>query len=282
MDYVILDFETTGLNTGLKLDEPVQIGLLDSSGNILMHQYIMPTVSIDDEAYKTHGIDGDMLAHINAPTFLQVFQTLARLIEGKTVIVYNAAYDVRILLNAAHNAGIVFPKFQYECLMQRYAEAWKQPNGSGFKPQKLVAAIEQQGFIPLEAHDAIADCYMAWMLKKHLDAGVDVKVFDPNAPMIVTLVSYEKKMTKANKPYASFKCHDGQTLNVFDSQFVLFDAKGWDIHQSLRLMEEGKSYPLKTPIVCRIAPDGNYINLVAVETECPPYVPPSNTTPASQ
>jgi DNA polymerase III subunit epsilon len=266
-DYVILDLETTGLNAGLKLDEPVQIGLLDSGGNILMDTLVKPTVAIDDEAAATHGITAEMVKY--AQTFPGIFQEFKRHIRGKTVCIYNAAYDVRILLNAAHNAGLVLPVFKYECVMENYAATWKQPNGKGYKSQKLVAAIEQQGFIPLPAHSAIADCYMTWMLKKYLDAGVDVKVFDPNAPMIVKAVSIEMKLTKTGKPYASFKTHDGQTLNVFDKQFDLFLSKGWRLAAWLERLTEGAVQPLSVPIEVRVAPDGNYIKAIGVENECP-------------
>jgi DNA polymerase III epsilon subunit-like protein len=273
--YVVLDFETTGLDAGLKLDEPVQIGLLDSDGSVLMNQLVKPTVEIDKEASDTHGLTLEKLK--DAPTFLQVFQELARHIDGKTVCIYNAAYDVRILLNAAHNAGVVFPKFEYECVMQRYAEAWKQPNGNGFKSVKLVTAVEQQGFIPLTAHDAIADCRMTLMLKQHLDAGQNIKTFDPNAPMIVKAVSLEKKTAKTGKDYASFKCHDGQTVNVFDDKFHLLSAKGWPIQQWLNKLSEGRTQELSMPILIRVVPNGNFINIAGVENECPH----TNTAPAS-
>ena len=265
MEYIILDLETTGLNNGLKLDEPVQIGIVDSNGNTLMNQLVCPNVEIDDEASKVHGIDYDMLVANDAPLFLTILPTLNRLIEGKTVCIYNAAYDLRILLNAAHNCGVPLTRnFTVECVMLKYAEAYKQPNSRGFKSQKLTASIEQQNLPVMAAHDAVADCLMTLELKKLLDIGIGVKTFDPTAPIVCRAISIEKKIDKRGKSYASFRASGGETINVFQRDFEILESKGWSVIRWLLQLEIGTVQPLSHQIEMRVTPNGEFVNLAAV------------------
>lgn len=115
--YLILDTETTGLSYD---DELIEIGVIDLDGNTKFHTRIKPVKNkVSDRAYEVHGISNDML--INQPTFSDVFDDLINLIENKTLLIYNAPFDLRMLQQSCNEIelerlnGIVLSS---ECVMR--------------------------------------------------------------------------------------------------------------------------------------------------------------------
>ncbi len=146
-DWVIVDTETTGLDGQA---EAVQVAVLACDGSVLCHQLIKPTGPVPPEASAVHRITDDMLA--DKPTFAEVHGELARLLEGKTVVCYNAAFDSRILAQSARAHGIEPIQASWDCAMLQYAAyvgEWSSWHGS-YRYQRLPAG---RG-----AHDALADC----------------------------------------------------------------------------------------------------------------------------
>jgi DNA polymerase-3 subunit epsilon len=147
LDWVILDTETTGISPH---DEIVQIAVLAPDGEALLDTFIRPTRSIPSEATFIHGItDADVA---DAPPFPVIFPQLKEIIAGKTVIIYNAPFDVRLIRQtlAIHNlppSGIEGERV--ECAMLQYSawygELW--PDG-GYKWQRLRGGD----------HTALGDC----------------------------------------------------------------------------------------------------------------------------
>src|SRR5690349_7775568 len=69
--FVILDTETTGLNRH-RADEPVQIALIDQKANVLLDTLVKPTIALDPNAVKIHGITEALLT--NAPSYAQLYR----------------------------------------------------------------------------------------------------------------------------------------------------------------------------------------------------------------
>ncbi len=91
---IILDTETTDLD-----GEPVEIGIIDIQGNVLMDTLVQATEPISAEAGYIHGITQEVLA--TAPTFPDTYPNLCRLLgAASTIIVYNASFDRGILERA--------------------------------------------------------------------------------------------------------------------------------------------------------------------------------------
>lgn len=88
----------------------------------------------------------------NAPAFKEIYQKTRKIIEGKTVIIYNAAFDTRLLLQTSRRyrlPSLFDHEEQGECAMLMYS-AWvgeEWPFG-GYKWQKLVGGD----------HTALGDC----------------------------------------------------------------------------------------------------------------------------
>ncbi len=146
-DWVLLDTETTGLSPQ---DEIVQIAVLGPDGRSLMDTYVSPTRSIPADATAIHGItDSDVQG---APMFPEVFDELKRIISGKTVVIYNAVFDLRLIQQTLNIHGVTslgIDEDQVECAMLQYS-AWcgERWPGGGYKWQKLRGGD----------HTALGDC----------------------------------------------------------------------------------------------------------------------------
>lgn len=94
-DFVILDTETTGLHSDAEI---VSIAVVDKTGAPLLDTLVKPTQPIPSGATRIHGITDATVA--DAPTFGQIFDTLRMAVGGKRCVIYNAAYDTRLLHQA--------------------------------------------------------------------------------------------------------------------------------------------------------------------------------------
>jgi len=89
---VYLDTETTGLD---KNAEIVEIAVVDDTGQILINRLIRPTQPIPPVISNLHGITDEMVA--GAISWPALWPTVRGLLLGKTIGIYNAEFDVRIM-----------------------------------------------------------------------------------------------------------------------------------------------------------------------------------------
>ncbi len=150
-----LDTETTGLGPS---DEVVEIAVIEHDGSPLVDLRVRPFCPIPLEATRVHGItDADVAS---APTFAEIAPTLAAQLKNRTLIIYNAAYDLRLLAQSARRHACRNPTPSAHCAMKLYA-AWFgdwNPTHNDYRWQKLAAAAEQMGLaIDEPLHSARAD-----------------------------------------------------------------------------------------------------------------------------
>lgn len=171
-DFVILDTETTGLYGGA---EVCQIAIIDSAGNTLLDTLVRPQHPIPSDATRIHGITNDMVKA--APDWLNVNEAVWQACKGKTVIVYNAEYDFK-MIDQSERACQPFALSDWhmvkrQCAMLAYAEyrgIWNDYHGN-YKWHKLVDAADRVGYkLPagMKAHSALADCLMTLAVCKKL------------------------------------------------------------------------------------------------------------------
>jgi len=146
--WVILDTETTGLGNNA---EVIQIGVIDSRGNVLMDNVLVkPTIPIPADATAIHHITNEMVQ--DAPSFLDVMPQLREVVEGKLLVIYNAQYDMRLLVQSgkAHGAYLEIGIEGFTCVMLQYAEWFGDWNDyhKSFRWQKLQGGD----------HSALGDC----------------------------------------------------------------------------------------------------------------------------
>lgn len=143
-EYCILDTETTGLHGA----QPVEIGIIDLLGNVLLSIYVKPSIPITQGAINVHGITNEAVK--DAPSFYDIYPDFLTAINTRKLLIYNASYDLGVLKNACNAWDISYPNFYAECVMLPYAEfvgEWN-PRYGNYKWQKL----------PSGDHSAIGDC----------------------------------------------------------------------------------------------------------------------------
>lgn len=154
---LILDTETTGLSDSAEI---VEISIIDHKGNTVMDTLVKPAHPIPADASRIHGITNEMVA--GAPTWPELHEQFNSIITGKTLVIYNADYDTRLIKQTAAQYGLTTeqPK-TIECAMLTYAEhygEWNEHRGN-YRWQSLTKAAAQQNVtIQGQAHRALSDC----------------------------------------------------------------------------------------------------------------------------
>ncbi|MCO1575128.1 3'-5' exonuclease [Crossiella sp. SN42] len=148
---VVLDTELTDFAGRI-----IELGVLSMDGTALLDTLVNPEgAAIRPQAQQQHGIDAAML--VDAPTMTEVWPQLDAVLQGKTVITWNASFDQarvraeynRISGNAPEPEWLARP---WECAMRWHAVWAAVPNarGTGFRSHKLDGG-----------HRAIGDCRAA-------------------------------------------------------------------------------------------------------------------------
>jgi len=170
-NWVVLDTETTGLRWPAEI---VQIAVVDGpSGRPLVDTLVKPRLSIPRDAFAIHGIDDALIAEMKAPEWSEVRGRVIQAVQGKTVLIYNAAYDVEMVMNTDKHHGFdpslgVMRSIRSYCVMEAYAAFWGEEGYyGGYRWQKLTAACRQQDIKVSNAHAALGDCMMTRALVLH-------------------------------------------------------------------------------------------------------------------
>ena len=160
-NWLILDTETTGLD---EYAEIIQIDVMDGAGNVLMDNlHCAPFRKIPVAATAVHHITGEMVK--NAPTFLERYKELSTLTANKIVVIYNKAYDLRLIDQSIARFSSYPPLVpqRWDCAMlaySKYVGEWND-HRKDFKWQKLQGGD----------HSALGDCRATLEVIKKMAAG---------------------------------------------------------------------------------------------------------------
>lgn len=117
--FVVIDFETTGLGYGA---EPVQVGIVDHLGAVLVNTLIKPVGEVSEGARAVHGICDEQLIH--APTWGEVYPDVYRAVQGQRVLYYAADdFDRDVFNYACRLYQIPLPGVRWESAMPHW-NAW--------------------------------------------------------------------------------------------------------------------------------------------------------------
>jgi DNA polymerase-3 subunit epsilon len=114
--FIILDTETTGLEVqqGHRIIEIGAVLLNDrKKSEEHFHTYLNPSRLIDEEASKVHGIMNEDL--LDKPFFEEVAEEFLEFIDGSTLVIHNAAFDVGFLNNELKLASSKYPMLEEIC-----------------------------------------------------------------------------------------------------------------------------------------------------------------------
>ena len=114
--FIILDTETTGLEVqqGHRIIEIGAVLLNDrKKSEEHFHTYLNPSRLIDEEESKVHGIMNEDL--LDKPYFEEVAEEFLEFIDGSTLVIHNAAFDVGFLNNELKLASSKYPMLEEIC-----------------------------------------------------------------------------------------------------------------------------------------------------------------------
>ncbi len=114
--YIVLDTETTGLEVkqGHRVIEIGAVLLNDrKKSEDHFHSYLNPSRLIDEEASKVHGITNQDLE--DKPSFDEIAEEFINFIEGATLVIHNAPFDLGFLNNELQLASTSYPKIEEIC-----------------------------------------------------------------------------------------------------------------------------------------------------------------------
>lgn len=157
----VLDTETTGLVDGSYICD---LAIIEKGGT-LINTLVNPGVHIPDEASQIHGIYDRDVKH--APTFLELWGDLEDILRNRRIVIYNSAYDLRIIANELRRSGIRPFKVTTDDALALYQAWYFGGVGRSARGQtKLTTAhcdsprcvADVQTHSKLGAHRAYADC----------------------------------------------------------------------------------------------------------------------------
>lgn len=123
-EILILNGETTDLD-----GEFIEIGGIDSKGEVVFHSLVKPYGEISEEATKIHEIRIEDLE--NSPTWPEVWEKLYPFLKEKTILCYNKDFYKEIFINSMEPymerdewyeyTGKVLDELDIECIMDTYS-----------------------------------------------------------------------------------------------------------------------------------------------------------------
>ncbi len=143
-DFVILDTETTDLD-----GEIVEVGIINRTGRTLFQSLVKPVRPVPDDspATRIHGITNADLAC--APAWVDIWLDVLKIIEGKLILSFNAAFDKLMIKNSCRRTKIAYPEdLKWDCVM----EAYRLTQGS----ERWIGLERASGM--WLSHRAIEDC----------------------------------------------------------------------------------------------------------------------------
>lgn len=171
-NFVILDTETTGLGDKAEI---CSIAIIDDTGKTLLDTLVRPVRGIPADATRIHGITDKDVQGVRG--WLNLNQQVWDLLYGRDVIIYNADYDLRLLIQS-EKACDPFALSDWStisrvCAMNAYAEHvgdWNEYHDN-YKWHKLTDAARTIGYqLPegMKPHGALADCLMTLAVCRYL------------------------------------------------------------------------------------------------------------------
>lgn len=170
-NYLILDTETTGLGKG---DEIIEMCIIDCKGRVKLNTLVKPRNPIPAEATAIHGITNEMVA--SAPEWRDVYYLFRIIALDKTLVIYNADFDVRLIVQSTAISDLVREPYKPRtvCAMRNYANyhgQWDERRNN-FKWQSLANAAKQMNVtIDDTPHRALADCKTTLAVIKAMAGG---------------------------------------------------------------------------------------------------------------
>ena len=209
--YIILDTETTGLEVkqGHRIIEIGAVLLNDrKKSEVHFHTYLNPSRLIDEEASKVHGIMNEDL--MDKPFFDQIAEEFLEFIDGSTLVIHNAAFDVGFLNNELKLASSKYPMLEEICEIEdSLALAKDKFPGQRNSLDALANRFDISGY-DRTFHGALLDANILADVYMSLTGGQSKFEFDSNNTISNSIISSKNEITGKDVDLVSIKAssHD--------------------------------------------------------------------------
>lgn len=209
--YIILDTETTGLEVkqGHRIIEIGAVLLNDRrKSEVHFHTYLNPSRLIDEEASKVHGIMNEDL--MDKPFFDQIAEEFLEFIDGSTLVIHNAAFDVGFLNNELKLASSKYPMLEEVCEIEdSLALAKDKFPGQRNSLDALANRFDISGY-DRTFHGALLDANILADVYMSLTGGQSKFEFDSNNTISNSIISSKNEITGKDVDLVSIKAssHD--------------------------------------------------------------------------
>ena len=151
LDYVVIDFETTGFNP--YNDKIIQVAAVKYRNHELVDQfvsYVNPERSIPDRITSLTGITNYRVS--DAPTIEEVLPLFLAFLHTNVIVAHNASFDMRFLKSNVNMLGLPEPKnkvIDTVFLAKKYMK---------HAPNHKLETLKRMLGIRLSSHNAFDDC----------------------------------------------------------------------------------------------------------------------------
>ena len=170
--YIVLDTETTGLEVKAG-HRVIEIGavLLNNrkKSDEHFHTYLNPMRLIDEEATQVHGITNEDLN--NQPLFEDIAEEFIEFVDGATLVIHNAQFDVGFLNNELKLTSSTMPKLEEICTIEDSLQMAKDMfPGQRNSLDALIKRFNIKGY-DRELHGGLKDANILADIYLHLTGG---------------------------------------------------------------------------------------------------------------
>ena len=170
--YIVLDTETTGLEVKAG-HRVIEIGavLLNNrkKSDEHFHTYLNPMRLIDEEATQVHGITNEDLN--NQPLFEDIAEEFIEFVDGATLVIHNAQFDVGFLNNELKLTSSTMPKLEEICTIEDSLQMAKDMfPGQRNSLDALIKRFDIKGY-DRELHGGLKDANILADIYLHLTGG---------------------------------------------------------------------------------------------------------------
>lgn len=122
-DVIVLDIESTG---GSFHDEMIDLSIIElHTQNTLYNSLFKPTAPLNYYAQQVHGITHETLRF--APYLEDEYTIINEIMQNKTIITYNVAFDKRLFIQSYEKYSLKIPdNINWDCLMKVCTKLYKK------------------------------------------------------------------------------------------------------------------------------------------------------------
>lgn len=125
-EWVALDTETTGLG---EADQVIEVAILSATGVVLLESLVRPAISVPAEVAAKTGLSMACLG--GAPSWREVLPAVRRLLEGREVVAFHAAFDERLIRQTCTSNGLLSPAPRcWTCAQALLSPLWQREHVS--------------------------------------------------------------------------------------------------------------------------------------------------------